>query len=213
MEVDLHVHSRYSPDSRSRPEDIIKRAVTLGLGAIAVTDHDSLDGAAAAARLAPESLLIVPGVELKTEKGDLLALFVSQEVRSNTFAAAVDEIRSDGGIAIVPHPGESPKMTSQDIALADGLEVFNATLSPRDNRRSLEYATELRMPGFSSSDAHLVMEIGNGTTRVQDSSSLEELRKALLADPVVLKTIRSNVLIHSMNQALLFVSKGIWLRS
>jgi len=213
LEVDLHVHSRYSPDSRSRPEDIIKRAVTLGLGAIAVTDHDSLEGAAAAARLAPESLLIVPGVELKTEKGDLLALFVSQEVRSNTFAAAVDEIRSDGGIAIVPHPGESPKMTSQDIALADGLEVFNATLSPRDNRRSLEYATELRMPGFSSSDAHLVMEIGNGTTRVQDSSSLEELRKALLADPVVLKTIRSNVLIHSMNQALLFVSKGIWLRS
>ena len=213
MEVDLHIHSRFSRDSRSRPEDIIKRAVTLGLGAIAVTDHDSLDGAAAAARLAPESLLIVPGVELKTEKGDLLALFVSQEVRSNTFAAAVDEIRSDGGIAIVPHPGESPKMTSQDIALADGLEVFNATLSPRDNRRSLEYATELRMPGFSSSDAHLVMEIGNGTTRVQDSSSLEELRKALLADPVVLKTIRSNVLIHSMNQALLFVSKGIWLRS
>ena len=213
MDVDLHIHSRFSPDSRSRPEDIIKRAVTLGLGAIAVTDHDSLEGAAAAARLAPESLLIVPGVELKTEKGDLLALFVSQEVRSNTFAAAVDEIRSDGGIAIVPHPGESPKMTSQDIALADGLEVFNATLSPRDNRRSLEYATELRMPGFSSSDAHLVMEIGNGTTSVQDSSSLEELRKALLADPVVLKTIRSNVLIHSMNQALLFVSKGIWLRS
>lgn len=213
MEVDLHIHSQYSPDSRSRPEDIIKRAVTLGLGAIAVTDHDSLKGAAAATRLAPDSLLIVPGMELKTEKGDLLALFVSQEVRSKTFATAVDEIRSDGGIAIVPHPGESPKMTSQDIALADGLEVFNATLSPRDNRRSLEYATELRMPGFSSSDAHLVMEIGNGTTSVQDSSSLEELRKALLADPVVLKTIRSNVLIHRTNQALLFVSKGIWLRS
>jgi hypothetical protein len=187
--------------------------VTLGLGAIAVTDHDSLKGAAAATRLAPDSLLIVPGMELKTEKGDLLALFVSQEVRSKTFAAAVDEIRSDGGIAIVPHPGESPKLTSQDIALADGLEVFNATLSPRDNRRSLKYATELRMPGFSSSDAHLVMEIGNGTTSVQDSSSLEELRKALLADPVVLKTIRSNVLIHRMNQALLFGSKGIWLRS
>ena len=213
MEVDLHIHTRYSPDSRSRPEDIIKRAVTLGLGAIAVTDHDSLKGAAAATKLAPDSLIVVPGMELKTEKGDLLALFVSQEVRSKTFADAVDEIRSDDGIAIVPHPGESPKMTRRDIALADGLEVFNATLSPRDNRRSLEYATELRMPGFSSSDAHLVMEIGNGTTRVQDSSSLEELRKGLLANPVVLKTIRSNVLIHRMNQALLFGSKGIWLRS
>ena len=213
MEVDLHIHSRYSPDSRSRPEDIVRRAVVLGLGAIAVTDHDSLKGAAAATRLAPDSLLIVPGMELKTEKGDLLALFVNQEVRSKTFAAAVDEIRSEGGIAIVPHPGESPKMTSQDIALADGLEIFNATLSPRNNRRSLEYATQLTMPGFSSSDAHLVMEIGNGTTRVQDTSSLEELRKALLTNPVVLKTIRSNVLIHRMNQALLFGSKGIWLRS
>jgi len=126
LEVDLHIHSRYSPDSRSRPEDIVKRAVNLGLGAIAVTDHDSLKGAAAATRLAPDSLFIVPGMELKTEKGDLLALFVSHEVRSRTFATAVDEIRSEGGIAIVPHPGESPKMTRQDIALrwAGGLQRY-----------------------------------------------------------------------------------------
>jgi predicted metal-dependent phosphoesterase TrpH len=213
LEIDLHVHSRYSPDSRSKPEDIVRRAIELGLGAIAVTDHDSLKGAAAATELASDSLLVVPGMEIKTERGDLLALFVSHEVKSRTFATAVDEIRSDEGLAIVPHPGESPKMTKKDIALADGLEVFNATLSAKDNRRSLEYATELRMPGFACSDAHMVMEIGNGTTKVQDSSTLEELRKALLVDPVVLKTNRSNLLVHRINQGLLFGTKGIWLRS
>lgn len=212
MEVDLHIHSRFSPDSRSKPKDIVKRATTLGLGAIAVTDHGSLEGARAAARFAPDSLLVVPGMELKTEKGDLLALFVSRKVRSSIFATAIDEIRSQEGIAIVPHPGKSRRMTVQDIALADGLEVFNATLSSSANKRALDFATELKMPGFSFSDAHMVREIGKGTTQVRDCSSLEELRKRLLANPTVSNTRRPNMFIHRLNDVLVFGLKGMWRR-
>lgn len=209
MEIDIHIHSRFSPDSRSRPDDIVKRARSIGLGAIAVTDHDSLEGAEATAKLATGSLLVIPGMEVKTEKGDLLALFVSERVRARTFASTVDDIGSMEGIAIVPHPGASQRMTMKDIAIADGLEVFNSTLSSRENQRSLIHGTELKMPRVSCSDAHMVMEIGNGTTSMQDCSSLEELRKNLLKGPVVSETVRSNVFMHRANEALVLGLKGI----
>jgi len=212
LEVDLHIHSQYSPDSRSKPEMIVRRAAELGLRAIAVTDHDSWRGAREAARIAPKDLLIVPGAELKTEKGDLLALFVDAEIRSRAFADAVDEIHRLGGLAIVPHPGVSPKIGAQDITLADGLEVFNATLSEKANARSARFAAELNKPGIASSDAHMILEIGNGATRVPDCSSLKELRRGLLRNPEVSRSTRSNPLLHRMNSTMLFGLKGIWKR-
>ena len=212
MEVDLHIHSQYSPDSLSRPEMIVRRAAELGLQAIAVTDHDSWRGAREAARIAPKGLLIVPGAELKTERGDLLALFVDAEIHVRAFADAVDEIHKLGGLAIVPHPGVSPRIGAQDITLADGLEIFNATLSEKANARSARIAAELKKPGIASSDAHMILEIGNGATRVPDCSTLEELRHGLLRNPEISRSIRSNPLLHRMNATMLFGLKGIWKR-
>lgn len=212
MEVDLHIHSRFSVDSMSEPKEIAKRAAYLGLGAIAVTDHGTLDGARAVARLAPASLLVVPGMELRTDKGDLLALFIESEVKSTGLGPAIDEIRSQGGVAIVPHPGASRKMTSEDIASADGLEVFNSRLRKGYNAASKDLGSVLGLPGFSSSDAHLIMEIGNGTTSVAEAATLEELRKVVLKTPKVSKTVSSNAFVHTANSTLLFLIKGVWRR-
>ncbi len=211
MEVDLHIHSRYSRDSRSRPEDIVRRAVEVGLGAIAVTDHDTIEGAKACAKIAPKELLIVPGVELKSEKGDLLALFIEEDVRRGTFGDMVEGIRATGGLAIVPHPAVS-RLTVDDIRLADGVEGFNATLCAVDNATSRKMAEEAGLPSIGSSDAHLVNEIGNGRTRIRDSSSLEELRKNLLDGPVISRSVRSNPVVHRTNEAFVFGIKGIWSR-
>jgi hypothetical protein len=189
LEVDLHMHSLYSPDSRSRIETMVKRAVVVGLGAIAITDHDSWEGGRAAAKIAPPGLLIVPGAELKTDKGDLVAIFVEQEIRSQSFVEAVEI-----------------------IAMADGYEAFNATLSPKDNQRSVDLASGLGRPGIAVSDAHLVREIGNGRIRVPDCTSLAELREVVLKNPVISRTVRSDTLIHRTNEAVLFGTKGIWRR-
>jgi predicted metal-dependent phosphoesterase TrpH len=210
LEIDLHIHSQYSPDSRSKPERIIERALELGLGAIAVTDHSSWKGWLATSKIAPKELLVVPGAELKTERGDLLALFVREEVKTNIFAEAVDVIHGQGGLAIVPHPGVAPKLRKEDISLADGLEIFNATLSARANGISAQFAKDLGKPGIASSDAHMTLEIGNGATRVAECSSLEELQHELLRKPEVSRSTRSNPLLHRMNAAALFGLKGIW---
>ena len=210
LEIDLHIHSQYSPDSRSKPEQIVKRALELSLGAIAVTDHGSWKGWLAVSEVSPKELLVVPGAELKTERGDLLALFVRDEISTNIFAEAVDAVHDHGGLAIVPHPGASPRIRKEDISLADGLEIFNATLSEKANGRSILLAKDLNKPGIASSDAHMTLEIGNGATRVPECSSLEELRHELLRKPEVSRSTRSNPLLHKMNAAIMFGLKGIW---
>ena len=212
MEIDLHIHSRYSNDSRSKPDEIVKRAVSLGLGAIAVTDHNSWGGARAAAKIASGSVLVVPGAELKTDRGDLLALFVDEEIRTKVYAEAIDEIKARGGISIVPHPTESSRVTKEDVMLADGLEVFNSTCSEENNLRALQLGTGLKKPGFASSDAHMVLEIGNGRTRVAECSSLDELRREILKNPAPSKMVRSNPVLHRVNSYINFGLKGIWMR-
>ena len=212
MEIDVHMHSLYSPDSRSKPELMVKQAIAIGLGAIAVTDHDTWEGGRAAAKLAGNDTLIIPGAELKTEKGDLLSLFVDEAITASTFARKVDEIHAKGGVAIVPHPGVSPRITRLELSMVDGYESFNAILSASSNRRSVEKASGLGKPGFGSSDAHLVREIGNGRTEVADCETLADLREVVLKNPRVSRMTRSNPIIHRTNEAILFGVKGIWKR-
>ncbi|MGQ9588567.1 MAG: PHP-associated domain-containing protein, partial [Thermoplasmata archaeon] len=163
-------------------------------------------------RVAARALLVIPGAEMKTNKGDLLALFVEEEVKTRDWADAVDQIRSRGGLSIVPHPFDSPRLTKEDIVLADGLEVFNSTCSARSNSLSSKLAMELKKPGFATSDAHRVSEIGNGRTSVPDCSSLDSLRESILVNPVVSRTIRSSHLLHRMNSLMVFGIKGMWRR-
>jgi len=210
MEVDLHMHSRHSQDSLTRPERIVERALLLGLGAIAVTDHNSWEGARAAARIARGRLIVIPGAEIKTTRGDLLALFVDEEIDTRDWGTAVDEIHAKGGIAVVPHPADSPRLTREDIALADGVEAFNSTCSADSNARAAELVRALGKPGFASSDAHMSVEIGNGRTRVDDCASLAELRERILMDPKISRTVPSNRFIHFVNSTVCFGLKGIW---
>ena len=210
MEVDLHMHSHHSNDSRSKPRKIVERALARNIGGIAVTDHNSWEGARETAKLAEGKLLVIPGAEIKTDKGDVLALFIDEEIPSRQFQEVIEAVRSRGGISLIPHPGDSPRITVEDIRSADGLEAFNSTCTRRSNAYSSKLAADLKMPSFSSSDAHMVLEVGNGTTKVPDCSTIEELRKVILKGPAPARMEQSNLLLHKGNAALNFGLKGIW---
>ena len=191
---------------------MVNWAVSAGLGAIAVTDHNSWEGAREAAMLASGRIMIIPGAEIKTDKGDVLALFVEEEIATREFARVLDAIKGAGGISIVPHPGDSPKITKEDILRADGLEAFNSTCTRKSNEFSSKLASDLGKPAFASSDAHMVQEIGNGRTRVPDCKTLGELRGRILENPVLSRTEQSNLFVHRVNEAFNFGTKGIWRR-
>lgn len=212
LEVDLHIHSFHSPDSMSRPERIVSRARGLGLAAIAVTDHGSWDGWREAQAASGGRPLIVPGAELKTSKGDLLALFVEEPILTTDWGEAIDSIRTHAGVAVVPHPAESKRLTREDVELADASEAFNAKCGRRSNERAAALARELGLPGLASSDAHMVAAIGNGRTSVPEFHSLEELRRVLLKDPVISRAETTNPILHYGNASLCFGLKGVWKR-
>jgi predicted metal-dependent phosphoesterase TrpH len=79
---DFHIHSKYSYDSLLSPEAILKRTLSKGLNAIAITDHNTIQGSTIAKSIKQDSLLVVNGAEITTNYGDLTGLFLNEELQS-----------------------------------------------------------------------------------------------------------------------------------
>ena len=102
LKLDLHIHSERSPDGRMTLSEIVERAKAAGLDGVAVCDHDAV------LENPPEfpDFLLIPGVEVSTEQGHLLGLFVREPIGTKDFAAAAEAIHAQGGLAVLAHPFE-----------------------------------------------------------------------------------------------------------
>ena len=79
---DLHVHTNYSKDGISSVEEILTKAKGLGLNGLAITDHDVIDGALKALKLADEfGLIVVPGIEVTTKEGEIIVLGIKSLIK------------------------------------------------------------------------------------------------------------------------------------
>ena len=181
--ADLHVHSAASPDGRSSLAELARTAKARGLDAVAVCDHNLCTPA-------PEGLdvLFIPGVELSTDRGHILGLFLERPVAPLTDAAqAVRAIRQAGGLAVIAHPFEleKPGAAALEALDIDGVECANARAAMK-NRRANDEARELaaRRGLFSTggSDAHGAGELAACYTELEtESCTLPALRAALAA--------------------------------
>ncbi len=103
--VDLHCHTSASFDCLARPESVVRAAASRGITHLAITDHDTIDGALMARDAAPEGLTVIVGEEVKTSDGDLIALFLERAVAPGRPAAeTIAEVREQGGLVGIPHP-------------------------------------------------------------------------------------------------------------
>lgn len=167
LRVDLHLHTRGSWDSLSDPERILARASDVGIGRIAITDHDKLGVALEFAALYPDR--VIPGEEVRTAEGiDVIGLYLSEEIPKGTPALeCCRRIREQGGISLLPHPfaggkGGGGKFAEMLAPVVDIVEVFNARLlSSESNRKAEELAARHGRLRSAGSDAHTVGEIGN----------------------------------------------------
>lgn len=169
MRFDPHVHSRWSYDSGAALHDLLAAAADAGLDAVAVTDHDAIEGSLRAASLAPEyGLLGVPGVEVSTADGHLLALGVERRPEvGRSLAATVAWVRDRGGLAVVPHPFQRTRHGATTIPDCDGVEVYNALLMTGvQNRRARRFADREGYPHLAGSDAHVPRMVGRAYTEV-----------------------------------------------
>ncbi len=104
--ADLHMHTTAS-DGWPSPQQLVDHASVIGLDVIAVTDHDTIEGALRAADHASRrtKLKVVIGEEVSSRDGHIVALFIEKKIRPGISAAAtVHAIHDQGGLAIAVHP-------------------------------------------------------------------------------------------------------------
>jgi predicted metal-dependent phosphoesterase TrpH len=168
--VDLHSHTYVSKDSMTDPRDLIERARAVGLAKLAVTDHNSIEGARECQALAPD--LIIIGQEIDTSaRGELIAYFVQEQIpRGLPPEEAIRLLRAQGAVISVSHPLDrfrnsamGEEKTIAIIDQVDALEVFNSRcLLNADNKRAAELAARYKKLGTAGSDGHTLAEIGKG---------------------------------------------------
>lgn len=184
LKYDLHMHSKYSKDGVLDVRDIIRIARKRGLDGIAVTDHDTIRGGREAVRLAPEGLDIICGCEVKTDRGDVIGLFLNDDIKSRGYMDVIKEIHVQGGIAIVPHPFDSMRgsafwLNESDARIIDAVEVMNARcIFKRSNTTASVYAKTYELPEVGGSDAHFGAEIANAGTLVPEDM---DVRSAIMS--------------------------------
>jgi predicted metal-dependent phosphoesterase TrpH len=176
--ADLHMHSLHSWDCTTPIDELLDAAVAAGLGALAVTDHDTIAGGVEARARAAERglpLFVIVGSEVKTAAdGEVIGLFLEQEVPPRLgFAETIEHIREQNGLVYVPHPFDrfhttpAPELLREHAGSFDVLETANARLwLERDNRAAEEFAREHGLRRGAGSDAHVPAGIGTGALRL-----------------------------------------------
>ena len=187
--IDLHLHTDWSHDCSIPVEDLLDHAEEIGLGGIAVTDHNVFGGARDAVELARDrELAVIPGEEVKTDhQGEVIGLFLEEEIpRGMSFADTVAAIREQGGLVYLPHPFDrlhaipDPATIHRHLSEIDVLEVYNARLL-RDsfNDEALRFARKYRLLQGAGSDAHVLQGVGTGALRMRRFDGPEEFLLSL----------------------------------
>ena len=187
--IDLHLHTDWSHDCSIPAAELIDHAEAIGLGGIAVTDHNVFGGALEAEELARDrDLIVVAGEEVKTDQqGEVIGLFLQEEIpRGMSFADTVAAIREQGGLVYLPHPFDrlhaipDPATVHRHLAEIDVLEVYNARLL-RDsfNDEALRFARKYRLLQGAGSDAHVLQGVGTGAVRMRRFDGPEEFMLSL----------------------------------
>lgn len=168
MKVELHSHTRHSRDCLLSYDSIIDVCQRRRIGALAVTDHNEIDGAFELQRRAPFTIIV--GEEIFTEQGEIIGLFLKEFIpRGLPAQETVARIKEQGGLVYVPHPFDSYRKgaVGQETlnlirADIDLIEVLNArNLREEDDERAYRYAQEHGLTMAAGSDAHSVGEFGN----------------------------------------------------
>lgn len=198
MKYDLHIHSKYSSDGVLEPQKIVKIAMKRGLNGIAITDHNTIKGGLEAKKYESEEFTVIVGSEIATEKGEIIGLFLSEEVKSRDLQNAIAEIKEQGGFVVLPHPFDELRHsafhpTGEDVKFIDGVEGFNSRCVFQNyNKRAVEFAIKHNLTITSGSDAHFINEIGNGGIITE----IGDIREALIKKEVKIFGKRSPLVNH-----------------
>ncbi len=175
LRLDLHIHTRHSKDSTAPIPSVVERCRRAGLGPVAITDHDTIQGALEVERVAPFQVIV--GEEITSAAGDIIGLFLLRAVPSGLSASeTVKKIKEQGGLVLIPHPFDrlrpsaiKPAALQEILPFIDLIEGYNShTVFPKDNHKGVDFARDNSLPMVACSDAHSALELGSTYTEVPD---------------------------------------------
>ena len=210
MKADMHLHTKYSPDSFTSPEAMARTAAKRGMDCIAITDHNTIKSWREMQRVTKRlGLCLIKGEEIKVfvngkKVGEILGYFLTEEVKPGNPLDVIDEIRSQGGVSSLAHPfdrGGSLFSFPEVVKKVDALEVFNArVIRSAKNDMAMSLAKDKGKGLTAGSDAHSTIEVGRAYL-TSHATNAEELRKAILRGKVGVEGKRSCPLVHIVSVA------------
>jgi predicted metal-dependent phosphoesterase TrpH len=201
LKIELHCHTYYSKDSLLFPEQLLQQCSLKGIDRIAITDHNTVEGAFEAAALDPDRVII--GEEIMTTEGELLGYYMNEIVPDGLSPIeAISHLREQGALISVSHPFDTMRPGSwkkeallEILGLVDAIEVFNArTWTQAANNLAAELASSRGILGTAGSDAHTMRELGRAAMIVPDFHDAESMLQSL--SNAQIHAQRSTPLVH-----------------
>jgi predicted metal-dependent phosphoesterase TrpH/glycosyltransferase involved in cell wall biosynthesis len=195
IHVDLHMHTDHSPDCATPVPTLLDAATKVGLGAIAVTDHNEISGALEARDLA-NGIKVIVAEEIKTaDQGEVIGLFIEEKIpRGMTLQETIAEIRRQGGLVYVPHPFDRMHAVPDYEHLLDvveeidAIEVFNPRVAfTAFNAEAARFAAKYRIVAGAGSDSHVAQGLGSVKIKMRDFDGPEEFLESLRDADIVRK--------------------------
>ncbi len=186
--MDSHIHSEYSPDSKSKLEDIIRQAKSRNIDIIAISDHNTIEGSKSACKITKkdDDILAIPSIEISSLEGHILGFGCEENIKRDLPASeTIDLIHSQGGLAIIPHPycfyrhGLLCKEDYENLKI-DAIETKNARfIVGYCNNKAKQLSIKEKLPGLGASDAHYYKFVGDCYSKIDCEKDIDSVFKAI----------------------------------
>lgn len=185
--MDSHIHSEYSPDSKSKLKDIFSVAKMRGIDIIAISDHNTVEGSEEARKLTKDDdLLVIPSIEISAAEGHILGFGCEEMIKRDLPAEeTIDLIHDQGALAIIPHPycfyrhGLLCKADYKKLKI-DAIETKNARfIAGYCNNKAKILSKKEDLPGLGASDAHYYKFVGDCYSKIECEKDIDSVLKAI----------------------------------
>ena len=185
--MDSHIHSEYSPDSKSKLKDIFKVAKNKNIDIIGISDHNTVEGSKEARKLTKnDDLLVIPSIEVSALEGHILGFGCEENIKRDLQATeTIDLIHDQGGLAIIPHPycfyrhGLLCKADYKELKI-DAIETKNARfVIGYCNNKAKKLSKKENYPGLGASDAHYYKFVGDCYSKIDCEKDIDSVLKSI----------------------------------
>lgn len=201
LRVDLHIHTKYSMDCNTPLEKIIARCLEVGINCIAISDHDTIEGALEMQKIAPFPVIVAG--EILTPQGEIMGMFLKERVPIGLpIEQAISRVKAQGALVCLPHPFDAirglridSKRLEELVDQIDVIEVFNArSLFSAPSNEARKFAVKWGITQSAGSDAHTIAEIGKTYIEMPDFKDKDDFLQALREGKIHGR--RSSPLVH-----------------